>query len=189
MESLTRYASPINPSVFPHLATVLLIIGTFFTSWFFVFVVSRPRHFAKSNTVLKELLISLFAAAFLGFGVLFLLLSVGIYVWIVERDSSKQGKWFCRCSEWDETQFHSFVTNNSFHIRFCWCNKNAIKINFSQKNIQLNIHNCVVFFYWVALLASTLSAVHILKWTCFPFFMIRVFLNFILSPCVECDKK
>lgn len=80
MESLQRYVSPINPSVFPHLATVLLIIGTFFTSWFFVFVVSRPKGLNKSSLIFKELLISLFAAAFLGFGVLFLLLSVGIYV-------------------------------------------------------------------------------------------------------------
>ncbi|XP_031616593.1 transmembrane protein 258 [Contarinia nasturtii] len=80
MESLTRYVSPINPSVFPHLATVLLIIGTFFTSWFFVFVVSRPKGFSKSTLILKELLISLFAAIFLGFGLLFLFLSVGIYV-------------------------------------------------------------------------------------------------------------
>lgn len=35
--TLTRYISPVNPSVFPHLATVLLAIGTFFTAWFFVF--------------------------------------------------------------------------------------------------------------------------------------------------------
>lgn len=80
MESLTRYVSPINPLVFPHLATLLLIIGTFFTSWFFVFVVSRPKGVNKSALVFKELLISLFAAIFLGFGLLFLFLSVGIYV-------------------------------------------------------------------------------------------------------------
>ncbi len=35
--TLNRYLSPINPSAFPHLATVLLAIGTFFTAWFFVF--------------------------------------------------------------------------------------------------------------------------------------------------------
>lgn len=29
--------SPINPTVFPYLTTVLLGIGTFFTAWFFVF--------------------------------------------------------------------------------------------------------------------------------------------------------
>lgn len=36
MES-TRYMSPINPTAFPYLTTVLLAIGTFFTAWFFVF--------------------------------------------------------------------------------------------------------------------------------------------------------
>uniref|UniRef100_A0A6B2EHM3 Dolichyl-diphosphooligosaccharide-protein glycosyltransferase subunit TMEM258 n=1 Tax=Phlebotomus kandelakii TaxID=1109342 RepID=A0A6B2EHM3_9DIPT len=90
MESMTRYLSPINPTVFPHLATVLLAIGTFFTAWFFVFEVSRPKdsspgngHSGKSSkdgVIFKELLISLFASIFLGFGVLFLMLSVGIYV-------------------------------------------------------------------------------------------------------------
>lgn len=79
MESMIRYTSPIHPSVFPHLATVLLAIGTFFTAWFFVFEVSRPKH-PKENVLIKELAISLFASAFLGVGVLFLLLSVGIYV-------------------------------------------------------------------------------------------------------------
>lgn len=82
MESMSRYISPINPTVFPHLATVLLAIGTFFTAWFFVFEVSRPKTgpASKETVVFKELLISLFASVFLGFGVLFLLLSVGIYV-------------------------------------------------------------------------------------------------------------
>lgn len=80
MENLSRYISPINPTVFPHLATVLLAIGTFFTAWFFVFEVSRPKSNSKEGVIFKELLISLFAALFLGFGVLFLLLSVGIYV-------------------------------------------------------------------------------------------------------------
>lgn len=79
MESMSRYISPINPTVFPHLATVLLAIGTFFTAWFFVFEVSRPKN-PKETVIFKELAISLFAAVFLGFGVLFLLLSVGIYV-------------------------------------------------------------------------------------------------------------
>lgn len=88
MDSMVRYISPVNPAVFPHLATVLLAIGTFFTAWFFVFEVSRPTNGAKPSgksqqkegVIFKELLISLFAATFLGFGVLFLLLSVGIYV-------------------------------------------------------------------------------------------------------------
>lgn len=80
MDSMVRYISPVNPAVFPHLASVLLLIGTFFTAWFFVFEVSRPKLTGKEGVIFKELLISLFASIFLGFGVLFLLLSVGIYV-------------------------------------------------------------------------------------------------------------
>lgn len=78
---MVRHTSPINPAVFPHLATILTAIGIFFTAWFFVFEMSRNKAAAKeSNVIFKELLISLFGALFLGFGVLFLLLSVGIYV-------------------------------------------------------------------------------------------------------------
>ncbi|XP_065360058.1 transmembrane protein 258 [Calliphora vicina] len=80
MEStMQRYVSPINPAVFPHLATVLLIIGTFFTAWFFIYVVSRPKN-AKERTLFKELAISLCASVFLGFGIMFLMLAVGIYI-------------------------------------------------------------------------------------------------------------
>ncbi|XP_055613340.1 transmembrane protein 258 [Uranotaenia lowii] len=78
MDSMVRYISPVNPAVFPHLAVVLLLFGTFFTAWFFVFEVSRPK--SKDGVIFKELLISLIASIFLGFGILFLLLSVGIYV-------------------------------------------------------------------------------------------------------------
>lgn len=83
MDSMVRYISPISPAAFPMLATVLVTIGTFFTAWFFVFEVSRPSKNSgerKESVIFKELLISLFASIFLGFGVLFLLLSVGIYV-------------------------------------------------------------------------------------------------------------
>ncbi|KAH8379748.1 hypothetical protein KR009_006901 [Drosophila setifemur] len=77
MDVMKRYASPVNPAVFPHLATVLLVIGTFFTAWFFIFVVSRKK---ETSSLIKELLISLCASIFLGFGIVFLLLTVGIYV-------------------------------------------------------------------------------------------------------------
>ncbi|KAH8286025.1 hypothetical protein KR054_001437 [Drosophila jambulina] len=82
MESMTRYVSPVNPAVFPHLATVLLVIGTFFTAWFFIIVVSRKnlKDNSKESSLIKELLISLCASIFLGFGIVFLLLTVGIYV-------------------------------------------------------------------------------------------------------------
>ncbi|KAL9905592.1 transmembrane protein 258 [Glossina fuscipes] len=76
---MRRYVSPINPAIFPHLATVLLIIGTFFTAWYFIYMVSRPKN-SKEKTLFKELLISFCASVFLGFGVMFLMLAVGIYI-------------------------------------------------------------------------------------------------------------
>ncbi|XP_016917655.1 transmembrane protein 258 [Apis cerana] len=77
VESMTRYVSPINPAIFPLLAVVLLGIGIFFTAWFFVYEVTSTKF---TRDMFKELLISLVAALFSGFGILFLLLWVGIYV-------------------------------------------------------------------------------------------------------------
>ena len=34
---MTRYVSPVNPAVYPHLAVTLLGIGLFFMAWFFVY--------------------------------------------------------------------------------------------------------------------------------------------------------
>ncbi|XP_027439282.2 transmembrane protein 258 [Zalophus californianus] len=73
LEAMSRYTSPVNPAVFPHLTVVP--IGMFFTAWFFVYEVTSTKY-----TIYKELLISLVASLFMGFGVLFLLLWVGIYV-------------------------------------------------------------------------------------------------------------
>ncbi|XP_016399036.1 transmembrane protein 258-like [Sinocyclocheilus rhinocerous] len=77
LEAMTRYTSPVNPAVFPHLTVVLLAIGMFFTAWFFVYEVTSTKY---TRDLYKELLISLVASLFMGFGVLFLLLWVGIYV-------------------------------------------------------------------------------------------------------------
>lgn len=74
---LMRYVSPVNPAVFPHLTFVLLGIGIFFTAWFFVYEVTSTK---QTRDLKKELLMSLVASIFSGFGILFLLLSVGIYV-------------------------------------------------------------------------------------------------------------
>lgn len=74
---MARYVSPVNPAVFPHLALLLLSIGVFFTAWFFVYEVTATK---LSRDVFKELLVSLVAAIFSGFGIQFLLLWVGIYV-------------------------------------------------------------------------------------------------------------
>ena len=74
---MMRYVSPVNPAVFPHLTLVLLGIWIFFTAWFFVYEVTSTKH---TRDLKKELLVSLVASIFSGFGILFLLLSVGIYV-------------------------------------------------------------------------------------------------------------
>lgn len=74
---MVRYVSPVNPAVFPHLTVVLLGIGIFFTAWFFVYEVTSTK---DTRSLFKELLVALVAAFFSGFGLLFLLLWVGIYV-------------------------------------------------------------------------------------------------------------
>ncbi|XP_054274164.1 transmembrane protein 258 [Macrosteles quadrilineatus] len=77
LEAMSRYVSPVNPAVFPHLTVILLGIGIFFTAWFFVYEVTSTKF---TRDLFKELLVSLVAAIFSGFGILFLLLWVGIYV-------------------------------------------------------------------------------------------------------------
>ncbi|XP_057381918.1 transmembrane protein 258-like [Balaenoptera acutorostrata] len=74
---MSRYTSPVNPAVLPHLTVVLLATGMFFTAWFFVYEVTST---ASTQCIYKALLISFVASLFMGFGVLFLLLWVSIYV-------------------------------------------------------------------------------------------------------------
>ncbi|XP_059964855.1 transmembrane protein 258-like [Mesoplodon densirostris] len=76
-EALSRYTSPVNPAVFPHLTVVLLATGMFFTAWFLVYEVTSTKY---TWDIYKKLLISSVASLFMGFGVLFPLLWVGIYV-------------------------------------------------------------------------------------------------------------
>jgi hypothetical protein len=77
VENMMRYTSPVMPSIFPHLTLILLGIGVFFTAWFFVYEVTSTK---KTRALLKELVIAIVAASFMSFGLLFLLLWVGIYV-------------------------------------------------------------------------------------------------------------
>ncbi|VDN45229.1 unnamed protein product [Gongylonema pulchrum] len=37
--SMDRYVGPVNPSLYPQLAVLLLAIGLFFMAWFFVYEV------------------------------------------------------------------------------------------------------------------------------------------------------
>ena len=77
LETYVRYISPVNPSVYPHLSVVILAIGLFYTAWFFVYEVTSTKF---TREVVKEVLLSMIASVFMGFGTLFLLLWVGIYV-------------------------------------------------------------------------------------------------------------
>ncbi|NXI95396.1 TM258 protein, partial [Psophia crepitans] len=77
LEAVSRYSSPGNPAVFPRVTVVLLAIGMFFTAWFFVYEVTSAKY---TRDIYKELLVSLVASLFMGFGILFLLPWVGIYV-------------------------------------------------------------------------------------------------------------
>lgn len=77
IESMTRYVSPVNPAIYPHLTLVLLSIGVFFMAWFLVYEVTANKY---TRDFFKELLVAMVASLFMGFGILFLLLWVGIYV-------------------------------------------------------------------------------------------------------------
>jgi hypothetical protein len=59
MESMSRFASPVNPAIYPHLALVLLGIGLFFTAWFFVYEVTSTKF---TREIVKEILVNFFIA-------------------------------------------------------------------------------------------------------------------------------
>ena len=40
---MSRYVSPVNPAIYPHLTLVLMTIGVFFTAWFFVYEVTSTK--------------------------------------------------------------------------------------------------------------------------------------------------
>lgn len=40
---MSRYVSPVNPAIYPHLTLVLMSIGVFFTAWFFVYEVTSTK--------------------------------------------------------------------------------------------------------------------------------------------------
>ncbi|CAF0924756.1 unnamed protein product [Brachionus calyciflorus] len=77
VESMSRYVSPINPAVYPQLTFLLLVIGLFYSAWFIVYEVTTNK---KTRSIGKEFLMAVIASVFMGTGVFFLLLSVGIYV-------------------------------------------------------------------------------------------------------------
>ncbi|KAL6743752.1 hypothetical protein Aduo_016759 [Ancylostoma duodenale] len=77
VSKMDRYVGPVNPAHFPQLTISLCGLGLFFMAWFLVYEVTSNKY---TRNIAKELLIAIIAAFFLGFGSLFLLLWVGIYV-------------------------------------------------------------------------------------------------------------
>lgn len=87
LEALSRYTSPVNPAIFPHVTVVLLAVDIVVnvvvnveercsSPWFFVYKVTSTKY---TWDIYKEL-ISLEASLFIGFRVLCLLLWVSVYV-------------------------------------------------------------------------------------------------------------
>uniref|UniRef100_H2Y8G0 Dolichyl-diphosphooligosaccharide-protein glycosyltransferase subunit TMEM258 n=1 Tax=Ciona savignyi TaxID=51511 RepID=H2Y8G0_CIOSA len=76
LADMRRYVSPVNPAIYPHLTLILMGIGLFFTAWFFIQVTSTKY----TRDFHKEVLMAMVGSFFNGFGILFLLLWVGIYV-------------------------------------------------------------------------------------------------------------
>ena len=72
---LLSFESPIPVSIVPHLSLVSISLGLFFLAWFFTLEVNT-----KSRNLLRELFISLIASFFLGFGIVFLMLTTRIYI-------------------------------------------------------------------------------------------------------------
>ena len=44
VEHMSRYITPVNPAMYPHLTLVLMAIGIFFTAWFFVYEVTSTKY-------------------------------------------------------------------------------------------------------------------------------------------------
>lgn len=70
------YSSPVSPGNYPFLGVALLVVGLLFTAMYFVY---QMQGGGKRNLFI-ELLIGFASSCALGFGVLFLMLSFGLYV-------------------------------------------------------------------------------------------------------------
>ncbi|VDD82875.1 unnamed protein product [Mesocestoides corti] len=77
ISEMSRYVSPLNPALYPTLGMLLTAIGTFFMAWFFVYEITATKYVRE---FFKEALIAIMASIFMGTGLLFAALWVGIYV-------------------------------------------------------------------------------------------------------------
>lgn len=73
---------------------MLLATGMFFTAWFFIYEVTYTKY---SQDIYDELLIFLVASLFMGFGILFLLLWVSIYIWTPKSSNQAASLYPCFC--------------------------------------------------------------------------------------------
>ena len=76
MAQLLSYEPPLPVSIVPHLSLVCISLGLFFLAWFF----TQLQVTTKSRNLVRELFVSLVASLFLGFGVVFLMLTTRIYI-------------------------------------------------------------------------------------------------------------
>jgi len=77
LDQMDRFVSPVNPAIYPPLTALLLGVGLFITAWFLVYEVTSTK---LSRNLMKELALAVIAAVFMGVGVMFLALTVGIYI-------------------------------------------------------------------------------------------------------------
>ncbi|KAH7639686.1 hypothetical protein DERF_005231 [Dermatophagoides farinae] len=69
------YVPPVSAPMVPYLSLISISFGLFFIAWFFILEVTN-----KSRNILKELFISSLSSLFIGFGVVFLMLTTRIYI-------------------------------------------------------------------------------------------------------------
>lgn len=83
------FSAPFPSTIYPHLSLILNSIGLLLMAWFFTMQVSahessndvsQSSYSLSVSKLLRELSVALVACCFIGFGLLFLALNVGLYV-------------------------------------------------------------------------------------------------------------
>ncbi|CAG5102867.1 Oidioi.mRNA.OKI2018_I69.chr1.g503.t1.cds [Oikopleura dioica] len=75
--ALSPYNSPIDPSLYSTLAFFLMIAGLGSSAYFFVEQVTKSKNVRSLS---KDFSLALVSAIFMGLGMMFTMLTVGIYV-------------------------------------------------------------------------------------------------------------
>ena len=63
IDQMSRYVSPVNPAVYPHLSVTLLSIGLFFMAWFFVYPCSKLHMHTFKYTTGTQLLFAIWISS------------------------------------------------------------------------------------------------------------------------------